>query len=171
MTPFLRSWGAPMLAGGLAIGAGLGFWLWIDAVTDKNREQAAQIVALEGVIETKEKEGIEDATTIAVLTERLTNEQALAAVRLEMEQDRRTASENRNRRMEGSIRDLRQDIEGRDCGIGSSLTDSLRDAWAEREAERQSREGSIASVGRDDLSTGGGLDATDGAGASAAATP
>lgn len=171
MTPFLRSWGAPALAGGLAIGAGLGFWLWIDAVTDENREQARKIVALEGVIETKEKESGEDATTIAVLTERLSNEQMLSAERLQLEQDRRTASESRNQRMERSIRDLRTEIEGRGCGIGVPLTNSLRDSWTERETERQSRERSITGVGKDNLSPGRGFDETDGTGTETASTP
>lgn len=154
-TAFFRQWGAPLLAGGLAIGMGLGFWLYVDAITDaKVRAEKERDQAL-GRIEIMQTEAVEDAKDLEFLRTRRAVEQALSEERLNNETDRRVAAERRNSNVTGALNALRTEIDDRQCGVGADLTQRLRDNRTDREPGDESSTRSTASTGSGDMQTGG----------------
>lgn len=148
LTNFFRQYGAPIVAIILA-----GLYVWnLHAQNDRLREKNT---VLEGREATYVQNAQDNAAQLAALSERLAAEQNLSLVRLEAEQDRRNAAENRNSRFSGAINDLKIELEGRECGVGAVLTDGLRINRQEREAGRQSREADIAGRTTTSLPTGG----------------
>jgi hypothetical protein len=137
---FFRNWGAPILAGLLAFGVGFGFWLYVGEINKARRDAEAKVITLETEVAGLNKTATDNAVEIAGLKLRLDAEQELSQLRLTTEQDRRTAAEARNSRFAGALDALRQDLDTRQCGIGSDLSVGLRDARDAREAERRSRE-------------------------------
>lgn len=136
-TSFFRHWGAPLLAGGLAVGMGLGFWLYVDSITDAKVEAERQRDQALGRIEILEEEALQDSKDLEFLRIRREVEQALADERLGNETDRRVAAERRNSTVLGEINDLREDLTNRECGIGVELTELLRVNRSDREAGRE----------------------------------
>tara|TARA_R110002111_G_scaffold64884_4_gene106543 strand:+ start:335 stop:799 length:465 start_codon:yes stop_codon:yes gene_type:complete len=139
---FFAKWGLPILAALLAVGLGLGFWMYVGEINSARRDAEAKVVRLEaenkGLVSTAK----ENAVEIGNLTVRLDAEQTLAQTRLDSEQARRTAAEDRYSKFAGALDGLRKKLEPVDCGIGPGLSDSLRDSREAREADRRSREGS-----------------------------
>lgn len=145
---FFRQYGAPILA--LGLGA---LYVWtLNVQNDRLREK---ITIAEGREATYILDAQRNAVLIGQLGERLLAEQDLAGVRIEAEQDRRTAAEGRNNRLTGAINGLRTELEGRECGVGPVLSDGLRINRQEREADRRSREAAIGSSTRASVSPGG----------------
>lgn len=140
LPPFVSKWGLTILAGLLAVGFGLGFWLYVKEINDDRRDAEAAVVRLQSENEGLKDAAIESASRIDRLTVRLDAEQVLAQTRLESEQSRRLAAESRNGQFAGALNDLRIKLAPLACGIGSDLSDGLRDARDAREAERRSRE-------------------------------
>lgn len=148
-TNLFRQYGAPVLAIILA-----GLYVWnLHAQNDRLREKNT---ILEGREAAYVQNAQDNAAQLATLSERLNAEQELSLVRLEAEQGRRNAAETRNNRFSGAINDLKQELEGRECGIGAVLTDGLRANRGEREADRQSREARITDRAAAGVSSGGG---------------
>lgn len=161
---FFRQWGAPLLAGGLAVGLGLGFWLYVNALVDaKVDAEKTRDMAL-GRISVMEVEAAEDAKDLEFLALRISLEQALSQERLDNESSRRVAAERRSADVAGVLNGLRNELEGRRCGIGPDLTNRLRDARRDREPGSQPGAGSTPSLTDGSLPTGAGSSAPNGTG-------
>lgn len=140
ITAFARQWGAPILAGLLALGLGLGFWLFINDAVNDRKEAETRAAELATELDAARAAQISDARQIGELTGRLAGENALADGRLEAERAQRLSAEKRAAATTGDLNDLRQNLGTQPCGIGTVLYDRLLDSRAEREADRIARD-------------------------------
>jgi len=148
LTNIFRQYGAPVLAIGLA-----SLYVWtLNIQNDRLREE---VTKAEGREATYILNARSNAAELAGLRVRLEAEQTLSLVRLEAEQDRRSAAETRNTRFSGAINELRIQLEGQECGVGPALSNGLLINREEREAGRRSREAAIISSTRASVQPGG----------------
>jgi uncharacterized protein (DUF2164 family) len=140
-TAFARRWGAPILAGLLALGLGLGFWLYVGAITDARQKAETELAAARDELDALEAQGLKDARALGYFTARLDAEANLAQKRSLAEQSRSTGADVRLRSLEGSLNALRTDLSGGlvPCGSGADVLDRMRDARASRETDLLSR--------------------------------
>jgi hypothetical protein len=161
---FFRQWGAPMLAGSLTLGLGLGFWAYVSAVTDRAERAEALLVQRDAQIVTLTQNEKDNAVEAMRLTTILSAKQELSSAQLAAEADRRKAAERRNAQNDGAYNDLKNRIENLQCGLGPDLSSSLLDNRAERDADRRSREKRIDELGRGSVPDEPGVNETDGVG-------
>ena len=163
-TMFFRQWGGPMAATGLLAGLGFGFWMYVSDLNKRAEKAEAARDMYQGQLLTKTEQAATNAGKVAELTAILEGRQALSAVQLSAEEDRRKAAERRNNLTAGALDDLKKRIETFECGLGRDLSGSLLDNRASRETERRSREDAIADLRGRSVQDGPGPATTDGAG-------
>lgn len=139
ITLFLRQWGAPILAALLALGLGLGFWLFVSGTVDARREAEANLVAVNERLLDERAQSLVNAERLGYYAGRLDAEAKLSQSRISGEASREAAAAARLTTLAGNLNELRTTLETRPCGIGPDIDRLLRDGRADREAERIAR--------------------------------
>ena len=159
---FMRQWGAPILAGLLAIGLGLGAWAFIDSINDDRERLRSENQTLRGTVDTLRDDAQDNAVEIATLNTRLEIERELYRDRIEGEEDRAEAADARTNRLAGEINALSDRLVQNDCpGSGRAIADGVQLDAQERDAARRSRERGIAAAQARSLSGSRGPDEAD----------
>jgi len=136
----LKNWKVLTFAGAAlaVVGLGWGAWWFLDRQVDARYAAEAKAAQLEQEVESYKRSAAENAEELARLNQRLDAEGELAKKRLATEQERALAAEARARNAQGSLNDLRNRLSEAagacNCGIGSDLTERLRQSRDERQA-------------------------------------
>lgn len=144
VVPFFRKWGLWVLAGLFAFGLGWGAWLYVGGLQKDRDKYMRQYNDALTEIAGYEKNEVDNAIELSYLRGRLDAEASLAQKRLEEEEARRAAEAARIGKLSGAINDLRSRLQSNapscSCGVGSDLTNGLRESRDSREADRIARE-------------------------------
>lgn len=141
----VKNWKVLTFAGAalVLVGLGWGFWSFVGGQVKAREAAEAKVAGLEQSINALEDAAKANAAKLEAANSRLDAESELAKKRLASEQERAAAAEARARKAQGSVDDLRKRLSEApadcNCGIGTDLTDRLRDARAEREAALRPR--------------------------------